>query len=662
MQAAHRAGTKILGTMYVYSLMRKDADASSQKLTTWLRLRPTRIFEWKEAIPGLSQLLRGPGAEYLPLPGGGEGNDLFSPFYADLLITLAIERGLDGWLVNIEVPLELGFQCSAEQWPAWVRPYVRERERRRNARRLKAWVAYLRWAGIQRTARINAAIDAGERSGPKRSWHICWYDSVTYHDGQLRWQDALTELNRPFFLAADSLFTNYTWASPMLRPAMPGLLPLPSPTFTGPAAGGYHPALLCSLKVLGRQRPRSQIFAGIDVFGRNCYGGHNTFKSLDMIMPHRYRKDEAAKASASPVGMSVALFAPGWTWEHEEPGLGGRSWDAWWEEDVKFWRGHSAQGYHPPASSAAASHVSASASGSGSPLALYFPPHAVPTDLSRGFYTSFARGSGSIWVERGHKVLDLGGAPRPEKGDVGYTDVAATMPQPTALWSHVRRDAGDDGVPGNNVQITVQEEEGSVWAGNLGIKLTVRCAETEGAFVPLVDIKLRSGESNTSMLLVAVVKTSSSETTVTPALGGNTGHNRASADAGAGWQRVTSAVEWMPQQHAPSSRHRLGLHIRPARPGPTPTLLDVGAVALLPAATAELGAERTEEVPPEGLLRWEDFAPWTPFYELFAHAKGASPTPGDWLCSATSHGERGRTEYQFPTTWAGRHITIRPLL
>lgn len=44
------------------------------------------------------------------------------------------------------------------------------------------------------------------------------------------------------------------------------------------------------------------VFVGIDVFGRNCYGGggFNTVDALSVVRQHR---------------LSAAIFAPGWTYE-----------------------------------------------------------------------------------------------------------------------------------------------------------------------------------------------------------------------------------------------------------------------------------------------------------------------------------------------------------
>ena len=44
---------------------------------------------------------------------------------------------------------------------------------------------------------------------------VLWYDSVTV-DGKLEWQNALNDLNSPFFELCDGIFLNYTWTEETL--------------------------------------------------------------------------------------------------------------------------------------------------------------------------------------------------------------------------------------------------------------------------------------------------------------------------------------------------------------------------------------------------------------------------------------------------------------
>ncbi|KAI8902478.1 glycosyl hydrolase family 85-domain-containing protein [Globomyces pollinis-pini] len=101
---------------------------------------------------------------------------------------------------------------------------------------------------------------------------IIWYDSVIY-TGQLRWQDQLNVKNKMFFDVTDAIFVNYTW----------------------------NPAKLQESRDFANNR-KDQVFTGIDVWGRNTFGGggFNTHKALREI---------------SKVNLQIAIFAPGWTFE-----------------------------------------------------------------------------------------------------------------------------------------------------------------------------------------------------------------------------------------------------------------------------------------------------------------------------------------------------------
>lgn len=102
---------------------------------------------------------------------------------------------------------------------------------------------------------------------------VVWYDSVTVQ-GELFWQNQLNQLNLPFFNACDGIFLNYTWKEEDLDASKQ-----------------------CCLRA-GRT-PR-EVYVGVDVFARNCIGGFDSYKSVELI---------------SDKLLSTALFAPSWTHE-----------------------------------------------------------------------------------------------------------------------------------------------------------------------------------------------------------------------------------------------------------------------------------------------------------------------------------------------------------
>ncbi|XP_075297425.1 cytosolic endo-beta-N-acetylglucosaminidase isoform X1 [Opisthocomus hoazin] len=114
------------------------------------------------------------------------------------------------------------------------------------------------------TAQVRSAVPGGM---------VIWYDSVL-RNGALKWQNELNEENRVFFDACDGLFTNYNWKEEHLER-------------TRRLAGPRH----------------TDVYVGIDVFARGDVvgGGFDTDKSLRLVRQH---------------GLSAAIFAPGWVYEH----------------------------------------------------------------------------------------------------------------------------------------------------------------------------------------------------------------------------------------------------------------------------------------------------------------------------------------------------------
>ncbi|NXF34714.1 ENASE acetylglucosaminidase, partial [Nyctibius bracteatus] len=114
------------------------------------------------------------------------------------------------------------------------------------------------------TAEVHGAVPGGL---------VIWYDGVV-QNGALKWQNELNEQNRVFFDACDGLFTNYNWKEEHLERTL-GL------------AGLRH----------------TDVYVGVDVFARGDVigGGFDTDKSLRLIRQY---------------GLSAAIFAPGWVYEH----------------------------------------------------------------------------------------------------------------------------------------------------------------------------------------------------------------------------------------------------------------------------------------------------------------------------------------------------------
>ncbi|KAF9996722.1 hypothetical protein BGZ80_009416 [Entomortierella chlamydospora] len=215
-----------------------------------------------------------------------------------------------------------------------------------------AFLAYLR-------AQIHARIPGGE---------LHWYDSVISSTGELAWQDRLSPKNYRFFEQSDAIFTNYTWKEPAVGESV---------ALAGP-----------------RNR---DVYTGIDVWGRNTFGGggYNSYKALEVIQRE---------------GTSCAFFAPAWTYES----LGK---EYFMTNDRFFWTGYNGAGIHAESLPLSSFYEATSRLLSGElgkkpdakdkeiqddnkaflPVSAYIP--ARPSGTSKWFYSNFDRGFGkSFWV------------------------------------------------------------------------------------------------------------------------------------------------------------------------------------------------------------------------------------------------------------------------
>ncbi|XP_060178915.1 cytosolic endo-beta-N-acetylglucosaminidase 1 isoform X1 [Lycium barbarum] len=181
--------------------------------------------------------------------------------YAERLSELAAALGFDGWLVNMEVSVDV-----------------------RQIPNLKEFISHL-------TQSMHSLVPGSL---------VIWYDSVTM-DGDLSWQDQLNEKNKPFFDISDGIFVNYTWRE-------------------------NYPKQ--SAEVAGDRK--FDVYMGIDVFGRNTYGGGQwtTNLALDVI-----KKDN----------VSAAIFAPGWVYETKQLPDFQTAQNCWWALVERSW--HVSQNY-----------------------------------------------------------------------------------------------------------------------------------------------------------------------------------------------------------------------------------------------------------------------------------------------------------------------------
>jgi len=176
-----------------------------------VKILGTVITEWKEGKKLLEELL---------------SDEKRIDSFVDQLADIASFYGFQGWLLNIENPVE------------WT------------------LVPYL----LQLVEKLNKKIH--EIYGSEGL--VIWYDSVTI-EGKLQWQDEVNMLNRPFMDNCDGIFLNYNWRTPDSDP----------PRYS----------LENSVVTVGEGR-KADIYVGVDVFGRGCIGGGGLNTNVAMHKIH----------------------------------------------------------------------------------------------------------------------------------------------------------------------------------------------------------------------------------------------------------------------------------------------------------------------------------------------------------------------------------------
>lgn len=174
----------------------------------------------------------------------------------------------------------------------------------------------------------------------------------------------------------------------------------------------------------------NDVYIGIDVWGRGQHGGGGLgcYKALDHIAPES-------------LGLSVALFAPAWTWETQEADPGW-TWDQWWAYDSTLWVGPPSGDVTVPDSPSRAKDGDPRGDEHGpfKPINAYFLPSTPPNPIVVSFHTTFSPGVGRMWFVQGIKMFDSPGQ--------GWTDLDKQgsvgdliWPRPKIEWEGEKRAA-----------------------------------------------------------------------------------------------------------------------------------------------------------------------------------------------------------------------------
>ncbi|KAK2462504.1 hypothetical protein APHAL10511_005474 [Amanita phalloides] len=393
----------------------------------------------------------------------------FSGYHATNLADLAHQRGFDGFLLNFERPVPGG----ADQ-----------------AGLLAVWIRLLRE-------------ELWKKVGPHAE--AIWYDSVTT-TGKVKYQNKLNNLNLPFFLSSTGFFSNYFWKEEYPFDTMEYFLSLDSAIFV------QNEQLSSSNLHFLTQR---DIYIGIDVWGRGTPGGGGfcVHKAIEKISPHS-------------LGLSVALFAPAWTWERRQDDMG-RTWKAWWDEEVTFWAGKVpgldldklllanamdqnkflSQGKVPALDLDKLLLTNEEDRSAYKPVADFFVTKPPPDPNVLPFFTTFCPGVGNGWWVEGEKVSN-GPEGDSQSWTSGWLDVEKSYSMGNLLWpiptvSRCEEAQSDTltepALPSGRVSINLTD----AWNGGSSVKLSFLQSESGmddycSLWIPVQSLSLTPGEDYTA--------------------------------------------------------------------------------------------------------------------------------------------------------------------
>ena len=192
------------------------------------------------------------------------------------------------------------------------------------------------------------------------------------------------------------------------------------------------------------------VYEGVDVYGRGSHGGggFGSYRAIEHIDP-------------VSLGLSVALFAPGWTWESNQ-GNDGFSWSSWWEIERRLWIGPRENVTVPPMPQP---RDPDDPHGPFRPFSDFFAWQMPPDPSTLPFCTTFSPGVGFAWFVNGTAVM-------PRTVD-GWTDIDKQSalgdklwPQPQVQWED--REGIKEPVP--NASSTLHFDD--AWLGGNGLRVT----------------------------------------------------------------------------------------------------------------------------------------------------------------------------------------------
>jgi mannosyl-glycoprotein endo-beta-N-acetylglucosaminidase len=216
------------------------------------------------------------------------------------------------------------------------------------------------------------------------------------------------------------------------------------------------------------------VYEGVDVWGRGSHGGggFGSYRAIEHVNP-------------VSLGLSVALFGPGWTWETNQD-KAGFSWSSWWETERRLWIGPRENVTVPPMPQPRNGHPD-DPHGPFRPFSDFFASQLPPDPVNLPFCTTFSPGVGFAWFVNGTAVM-----PRTV---AGWTDINKQCalgdklwPQPQVQWE----DKKGTKEPVPDASSTLYFDD--AWLGGNGLRITFNAkgsrAEDRSVWLPIQSLNV----------------------------------------------------------------------------------------------------------------------------------------------------------------------------
>ena len=243
------------------------------------------------------------------------------------------------------------------------------------------------------------------------------------------------------------------------------------------------------------------IYMGIDVWGRGSLGGggFRVHKAMEEICP-------------DSLGLSVALFGQGWTWEKRQDEVG-RTWETWWDEEVTLWAGK-VPGLDLNKLLEEQQNGDIKDTRPFKPIADFFTKKPPPDPKVLPFFTMLCPGAGKGWWVEGEKVWEgpkLGGDD--QRWTSGWLDIEKChsigdflWPAPTVIRSeNVQGGAAVSSAALPTVQVSLNMTD--AWNGGSSVQLSFYESESviteqvpgdRSFWIPVQSLSLTPGENYTA--------------------------------------------------------------------------------------------------------------------------------------------------------------------